>query len=168
MKEHLERSAAAYGLEYRHPFFDRRLVEFALALPEEQRQGPERGKVALRAAMRGILPEAVRQRVSKVHYSELYLEALEALGGETCFARMRIEDVGWVDGDRVRRLHEGAVRAARAGDPRYADAMIPLWQVLSVERWLCTVMGDNRYSDSRHPAAVAAALQGPEGLKSRE
>jgi len=143
MKEQLERGAAACGVEYRHPFYDRRLVEFALALPEEQRQRADVGKVVLRRALAGRLPDAVRRRTSKVHYSALYFEALEALGGEACFSNMAIAGLGWVRGDRVRRLYRAAAESARAGDTRYEVQMISLWAIWSVERWVRANMGHN-------------------------
>lgn len=143
MKEQLGRGAAACGVEYRHPFYDRRLVEFALALPEEQRQRADVGKVVLRRALAGRLPEVVRRRTSKVHYSELYFEALEALGGEACFSNMAIAGLGWVRGDRVHRLYREAATFARAGDTRYEVQMIPLWAIWSVERWVLANMGHN-------------------------
>jgi len=50
------------GLERRQPYRDRRLVQFALAMPAHQFY--ERGfyKAVLRNAMRGILPDQVRLR----------------------------------------------------------------------------------------------------------
>src|SRR5438552_1726703 len=48
------RSESRFGLEKRHPLSDRRIVEFALALPEEQRWRGEQPKFILRNAMRGL------------------------------------------------------------------------------------------------------------------
>jgi asparagine synthase (glutamine-hydrolysing) len=64
-----ERFSARFGIEARHPFWDRRLVEFLLAVPHEQRwQGPWR-KAVLRRAMKGILPESIRWRRDKAEFS---------------------------------------------------------------------------------------------------
>ncbi len=60
---------ARFGVECRHPFLERRLVEFTLALPEEQRWRGEGSKFVLRQAMRGILPEAIRTRKGKAEFS---------------------------------------------------------------------------------------------------
>ena len=46
-----------FSAEYRYPFLDRRLVEFLIAIPEEQRWWMDRPKTILRRALRGILPE---------------------------------------------------------------------------------------------------------------
>lgn len=59
-------------LDVRHPFLDRRLVEFGLRLPPGLVVQPYAGKWLLREAMRGLLPEPVRTRVGKATMSELY------------------------------------------------------------------------------------------------
>jgi asparagine synthase (glutamine-hydrolysing) len=133
--ELIERAAAWHGIEYRHPFYDQRLVEYALALPEEQRQRGAHTKWVLRTAMRGQLPELVRLRTSKADLSDVYLRALQALGGEGAFARMAIAEAGWIDGTRVRAMYRDAAAQAARGDEAYASHMIPLWMVLAVERW---------------------------------
>jgi asparagine synthase (glutamine-hydrolysing) len=58
-------SGAAYGLEVRDPTLDQRLVEFCLALPNDQyfRQGENRSLI--RRAMRGLLPDVVRLNQTK-------------------------------------------------------------------------------------------------------
>lgn len=55
----------AYGLDYRLPFRDRRLVEFSLLIPREQLHVLDTTKVLLRRAMVGVLPDIVRNRHSK-------------------------------------------------------------------------------------------------------
>lgn len=52
-------------VEERHPFLDRELVEFALALPAAACAQPGARKWVLREAMRGVLPEPLRTRRGK-------------------------------------------------------------------------------------------------------
>jgi len=58
-------SGAAYGMEVRDPTLDQRLVEFCLALPNDQyfRQGQDRSLI--RRAMQGLLPDQVRLNQTK-------------------------------------------------------------------------------------------------------
>jgi asparagine synthase (glutamine-hydrolysing) len=65
----LERFSSHFGIESRYPFFERRLVEFLLALPEDQRWRGEWPKAILRKAMDGILPETIRVRKDKADFS---------------------------------------------------------------------------------------------------
>jgi asparagine synthase (glutamine-hydrolysing) len=60
--ERYERIAAIHSIEARHPFFDRRLVEFCLALPLKQKNHQGWTKMILRQAMNGIMPDKIRWR----------------------------------------------------------------------------------------------------------
>lgn len=67
MHEQVEKLAAAFGVEPRHPFFDRRLIEFCVSLPPGQRIYKGWTRSIFRFAMEGILPEAVQWRVDKAN-----------------------------------------------------------------------------------------------------
>ena len=67
----IERFTAYYGIEIRYPFFDRRLVQFLLSVPEEQRWRNEWPKTILRRAMDGILPEPIKIRKDKAEFSSV-------------------------------------------------------------------------------------------------
>lgn len=62
--------AAAFDMEFRHPFFDRRVIEYVLGLPPARAEFFA-GKLLLREALRGILPEAVRTRLDKTGFDPL-------------------------------------------------------------------------------------------------
>lgn len=53
---------AGYGVEWRHPFYDSRIIEFLVRIPPGIRFRGGRNKVLLREAMAGILPEEIRRR----------------------------------------------------------------------------------------------------------
>ena len=63
--EEVELTSAAFGIEPRSPFMDKRLVEFCLALPAEQKIRQGWTRLVLRNAMKGILPEKIQQRAGK-------------------------------------------------------------------------------------------------------
>jgi asparagine synthase (glutamine-hydrolysing) len=75
-----DKLAASFSIELRHPFFDRRLVEFCLALPADQKIEGGWNRIVLRRAMEGILPEAVRWRGDKARLSVPFLCRLPELG----------------------------------------------------------------------------------------
>jgi asparagine synthase (glutamine-hydrolysing) len=109
------RSESWFGLEKHCPFLDRGVIEFALALPEEQRWWRDQPKFVLRQAMQGLLPETVRQRHTKADFSHLFVEAFQALGGERLFETLIVGSMGWVDGVQVRGMYrQMAQRFARA------------------------------------------------------
>ena len=71
--ERHDRVAAAFSIEARHPFFDKRLVEFCLALPWHQKIRKGWPKAILRQAMTGIIPEAVRTSKKMTNRYEIKL-----------------------------------------------------------------------------------------------
>jgi asparagine synthase (glutamine-hydrolysing) len=64
-----DRCSMAHGVEIRMPFMDWRLVSYVFALPETSIAGGGYTKRVLREAMRGVLPEKVRTRKSKLGFS---------------------------------------------------------------------------------------------------
>jgi len=63
-----DRNSMAFSIEARLPFLDYRLVEFIFSLPSEQKIKDGVTKVILRKAMKGILPEEVRNRHDKMGF----------------------------------------------------------------------------------------------------
>jgi asparagine synthase (glutamine-hydrolysing) len=67
--ELFDKTAAAFSLEPRYPFFDRRLIEFCIGLPMSQRLSGGWKRMILRRAMNGILPPEVQWRADKQNLS---------------------------------------------------------------------------------------------------
>jgi asparagine synthase (glutamine-hydrolysing) len=68
--------ASRCGVELRHPYRDRRLVEFMLAIPASQLYRRGRYKYILRNAMRGTLPEQIHTRREPTSLAPLFLRGL--------------------------------------------------------------------------------------------
>ena len=67
--EMADKAASAFSLEPRYPFCDRRLVEFCLAVPANQKLHQGWTRVIMRRAMTDILPNEVRWRIGKANLS---------------------------------------------------------------------------------------------------
>jgi len=126
--ELLSRLEGALSMEGRSPFNDRRLVEFALALPEAQRWRGAETKFVLRTATRGLLPEPVRQRASKADFSYLYPETFARERADQVVAALRLVADGYLDGPATATLH----RRARGGD---VASFNPTWMIVGCEHW---------------------------------
>ena len=74
--ERYNRVASALAIEPRHPFLDRRVVEFCVALPGAQKLNQGWPKAILRNAMAGRLPDEVRWRLGKQHLGWAYTAKL--------------------------------------------------------------------------------------------
>jgi len=64
-----DRNSMAFSVEARVPYLDHRFVEFALSLPSDLKIRNGYTKYVMRQAMKGILPEKVRTRVSKLGFA---------------------------------------------------------------------------------------------------
>lgn len=131
-----DRAAAAASLEQRHPFNDRRLAEFAFALPESQRWSNGETKVVLRRALHAVLPPSVRRRHDKAEFTCTLVSAIEVLGGRAFLSDLRCAEAGWVDAGAIRRVYDDMVGLYRRGDESYIPLADAVWSVAAVELWL--------------------------------
>jgi asparagine synthase (glutamine-hydrolysing) len=128
-----DRSAAAFGIEVRHPFLDRRLFDYVLAIPPEQLFRFDSSKNLLRRAMVGSLPERLRRRPGKTGFQSFLDSALktQAVGEITgILTSLRCAEAGVVDGKQLQlaflNFLDGKADRSRGA----------LWQTLSLELWL--------------------------------
>lgn len=135
MREHAFRTGDDAGVEMRHPFFDRRLVEFVLALPDDLRFRDGVTRYILRQAIGPRLPQSIAARRDKGDSTILLSHALSRVLPGMSLRSLRVADAGWVDGDRVR----AACAPFVSGN---VDAHVPvgsdgaIWSVIAVELWL--------------------------------
>jgi len=130
------RTAAGFGVEVRHPLQDRRLAEFGLALPEDLRWRRDQPKFILREAMRGLLPEKVRGRLSKGEFSSVFIQALLRRGEEHPFDSLEILHRGWMDVGKICTMYDEAVKLYRLGNERFASHVWTLWTIVGLDLWL--------------------------------
>lgn len=71
-----DKTAAAFSVQHRYPFYDKRVVEFCLALPPEQKLKRGWDRVILRRAMAGLLPEEVQWRSDKTDFGPTFDQGL--------------------------------------------------------------------------------------------
>lgn len=81
--EQLHHIGLHYGHRYAHPFFDERLVELSLAIPEKIKFGNGKGRATLRRALQDILPPEVLNRGHKTSFSEYGLLSFQILHLQT-------------------------------------------------------------------------------------
>jgi asparagine synthase (glutamine-hydrolysing) len=75
-----DRNSMAFSIESRVPFLTPKLAEFVFSLPEEFIIAPNgTSKAVFRAAMRGIVPDAILQRRDKIGFATPEKAWLQAL-----------------------------------------------------------------------------------------
>ena len=67
--------SAAFSVELRHPYLDKRFVEFSLGLPWEQKNREGWEKYILRSATEHLVPDEIRWRKGRDHVGGEYQEA---------------------------------------------------------------------------------------------
>lgn len=131
--EKTNKLSSAFGIEPRHPFFDKRLIEFCVSLPREQRIRDGWTRAIVRRALSDLLPEKVLYRGGKWAPTSYFAPRLLRL-----------------DRDRLREaldtylpaadpyLDTGKVRAIfyrSAAEPTTEDAF-RLWNAANLGAWL--------------------------------
>ena len=144
-----ERSGSSFNIELRHPFHDRRLLEFGMALPEEQRSQANQRKLIIRRAMHDYLPETVLHRHTKAEFSRVFVRALKLQGGERLFDSLSIADAGWVDEKEIKSMYRKLDQAESQTDDESYDYVWPLWHVFGIELWFNAVFNQGNSPKTR-------------------
>ncbi|PYS79758.1 MAG: hypothetical protein DMF66_01665 [Acidobacteria bacterium] len=129
----LQSEGLSHGVELRHPFLDRRLFEFLLALPSYQKVQQGRSKAILRRVVSHALPEAIHQQRNSpgehVRTLKRVVREREQHYWETCFADPYSASLGYVDLPALRK----AFRRYLGGDIGLKYALARIWRL---ELWL--------------------------------
>ena len=120
-------------MERRSPFDDRRVVELALALPDDLRRRGTVTKWVIREALRGLVPDSVLGRRGKSTFGHLFAQELAAQGGERLFDDWAIADLGWVDASALRVAYREV--AATHPDDLQHPLTWSLWRGVCTEHW---------------------------------
>lgn len=125
------------GVEARYPFWDRRLVEFCLGLPADEKLSGGWSRLVLRRAMAGIVPEPVLARRDKLDFT------VHLARGLTLHHRDQIEALFAKASDNLLAHYcdLGAARTAWAAicaDPDAASgrSVQMVWRAVALGTWL--------------------------------
>ncbi len=118
--EQKEIEAARHGIDLRHPFADRELVEFLISLPCAIKGDPGRAKPLLVDALSDVLPEIIRERPKSD-----YMAAVRA----------RVDPARCIEGIRASKVHLPHIEYERLFDDGESHPdRIPLYLVVSLAR----------------------------------
>ncbi|MBE9041278.1 lasso peptide isopeptide bond-forming cyclase [Oscillatoriales cyanobacterium LEGE 11467] len=132
--EVMDKAAAAFGIDLRFPFWDRRLVEYCLSLPPEQKIHKGWTRMVMRRGMSGILPEAVQWRGGKSNLGPNFdrgFRKFEKDPIETLLFHHPGRIAPYTNIDALRQAYHHWI----AGKDRGEDAMV-LWRALNLDLWL--------------------------------
>lgn len=129
-----QRSGRNAGLDMRHPFLDRRLVEFLVTLPDGLRFRHRRERYLQRWAFSDDLPPMVATRDGKADYARLALAGVCAADpARTLSGPMAVVERGWINLEYVRAAWLRIQQRRSAADAPHEPDVRMLWQVLAAE-----------------------------------
>ncbi len=143
-----DRNAMAFSIESRVPFLDYRFVEYVASLPLDQKIRGGVTKIALRNAIRGIVPESIRCRMDKMGFvtpEEVWMKedlrpfVLDVLSSSTFAGR------NYWNADAVIKNY----LAFLDGKSRYSPEV---WRIVCTELWL------RQFFDGRAQPGTARTL----------
>ena len=135
--ESTDKMAAAFSIEARHPFFDRRVVEFCLALPPDQKLREGYSRAIVRRALTKCLPPIVRTRKSKGiadPHIDYYVRHFETERIEDVLFRNYQSIEPYMDLIALRTAYQSAMQGSFRGvlDPSLNHA----WKAVALATWL--------------------------------
>lgn len=131
---HGDRNSMRFSVESRVPFLDRALVDFVLALPERMLVD-ENGttKAVLRAALRGIVPDAVLDRRDKIGFETPETSWIDAQRPAFADLVAIAPEIGFLDKEAIIAGIDPA-RPSRRGPVRPLAPRLT-WRVFNLYRW---------------------------------
>lgn len=131
--------ARVRGIVRRHPYYDRRLVEFCLSLPPEQRLARGADRMVQRRAVRGLAPEEIRRRLTKSNWEQNFRDRIVTEDrDELVQFRTRYGPAlgPFLNVDHVERR----IDVVLGGQGRQAD-LARVWMAVAVGKWLLRTYG---------------------------
>ena len=143
MYENVQAYAESLGVELRHPFHDLRLTQFYMGAAGTALRADGHKKFILREAMRGTLPEVVRERRDKAAFVTHIGDTVMAYFRQRPPEEMLCARYGWADPAVLRDNAEQyqAWRAAGRLDQRPPGALGALWFAIALDIWLENAFG---------------------------
>ena len=151
--EVLNKATSAFPIEQRYPFWDKRLVEFCLSLPPEQKLYQGWSRMVLRRAMTDILPPEIQWRTTKADFTP------NLRYGLATFEQERLSQVIDQDASLIEPyVNLGALRQSydRLSQNIATNKDVStLWKIATLSLWLRSIRNSN---DSSLPETSKEAI----------
>ncbi len=126
----MDRATMRFGLEARAPFLDQEMVRFSLGLPLNQTVSHGKTKIALKRALRSVVPQEVlarKKRGFQVPLASWFRGPLAGLVQDRCLDP---------SGPLAQIVRLDAVKRLMTAHQRGADHGNRLWMLLALSSWL--------------------------------
>ncbi|MCE7699567.1 MAG: asparagine synthase-related protein [Methanobacterium paludis] len=136
--EMLDRGTAAFSIETRHPYYDKRLVEFCYAIPDEMKFRFGWDRFIQRIAMEDILPPEIQWRNGKTNFSTFYEKNLLLFEKDSLDKIVRHDNKiikDYIDLDMLTDLYE----KYNSGNKSIGNDVFGIWLSTLLYLWLTEV-----------------------------
>ena len=116
------------GITFRHPFYDRELMEFVISLPGELKYRRGVSKYILREAMKGVLPASIYHRTDKATFFDGYRKRIDAFDKSRLVKHASIVSLGLISQNDLTLLLKNY-------EKREDAYPFPLSRALNLEYW---------------------------------
>lgn len=134
--EEIDRFASAFSLECRHPFFDRRVMEFCLSLPPEQKLRKGWTRWILRQGMSEVLPPKIQWRPAKTYLDVNFRKKAQSSDKEFLREVIFGESGCFEDYLNIEALQQAYLKFE--SDSSKGNAR-PLWAPVTLALWLKSI-----------------------------
>lgn len=134
--EILDYASGVFSVEMRYPFWDKRMIEFCLSLPPEQKIKKGWTRMIMRRAMDGILPREIQWRPGKTDQTAGYNYGLLKFGREIIndvIIKNPEAIVDYVNIESLREAHERFLRSEAT-----LNDVLSIQHCVSLALWLQT------------------------------
>jgi asparagine synthase (glutamine-hydrolysing) len=128
-----DRCASRGDLQVLHPFYDRRVVEFAFSLPDSQHWHGRDRRWLERRAMSGIVTPAIVRRRSEAEFTATYARQVAQLPLREVVRRGQLARLGWLHPDL--EVTTSGLRSSGMELPVYA-----VWGAVALDAWANAVL----------------------------
>jgi asparagine synthase (glutamine-hydrolysing) len=129
--EQIDWMSANFSIEARHPFYDKRLIEFCLAIPTEQKISNGWDRSIMRRAMSEILPKEIQWRTTKgdlsFNFDRAFIREKQQLDSLSSINNYFIEK--YVDIKIIKEIY----LQCKSGN---FESIMYLWNALLLNLWL--------------------------------
>ena len=130
--EVLDKIAMPFNVEMRYPFWDKRLVEFCLSLPAEQKMQLGWTRMILRRGMEGVLPSEIQWRGGKGNLAHSFAYGLQA------FEKNNLENIlkdSTLIEDYVNIHHLTKISRDFASNSKKDQDIMAIWKAMNLFLW---------------------------------
>ncbi len=139
-----DQCASAFSIEVRHPFMDKRLVEFCLALPPEQKLKNGWSRSVMRRALVDVLPEPIRWRGGKTSMEENFEHGLIHTDGSTVENALSGHGGGSAESFLNLALLQDQFQSLKFSLQNRQVQITTVWRGTALSLWLRLQKQDNR------------------------